>query len=143
MAPDDLTINDARRAQAWCNGGPREWPVPSPQLPVPSPQLMIDHQPRFVTSSLTEHREAHTSPAATPPRPDPGDLRGRRFAMPAGVDSSLEDWEFHPATGMVAVQIGTCDMVEAAFQLIAAARGFAVSPHEAALLVIERQLRVG
>ena len=45
--------------------------------------------------------------------------------MPVAVESYIEDWEFHQATGMVAVQIGTCDMVEAAFQLIAAARGSA------------------
>ena len=48
----------------------------------------------------------------------------------------------HQATGMVAVQIEMSDMVEAAFQLIAAARRLGVSPHEAALLVIDRQLRV-
>ncbi len=63
--------------------------------------------------------------------------------MPEGLDSYVEDWEFHQATGMVAAQIGTCDMVEAAFQLIAAAKGLGVSPHAAALFVIDRQLRIG
>jgi len=69
---------------------------------------------------------------------------GRRFvALPEDVESYLEDWEFHQATGMVAVQIGTWDRVEAAFQLIATAKGLGLSPHAAALLVIDRQLRVG
>jgi len=62
--------------------------------------------------------------------------------MPEDVESYLEDWEFHQATGMVAVQIGTWDMVEAAFQLIAAAKVIGKSPHDAAVLVIERKLRL-
>jgi hypothetical protein len=63
--------------------------------------------------------------------------------MVEDANSYMEDWQFHQATGMVAVQIGTSDMVEAAFQLIAASRGLGISPHEAALLVIDHQLRVG
>jgi len=62
--------------------------------------------------------------------------------MPEDVESYLEDWEFHQATGMVAVQIGTWDMVEAAIRLIAAARALGKSPHDAALLVIDHQVRV-
>ena len=62
--------------------------------------------------------------------------------MPEDVESYLEDWEFHQATGMVAVQIGTHDMVEAAFQLIALAVQRHESPHDTALPVIGRQLRL-
>ena len=62
--------------------------------------------------------------------------------MPAGAGSYIEDWEFHQATGMVAVQIGTHDMFEAALQLIALAVQRHESPHDTALPVIGRQLRL-
>ena len=62
--------------------------------------------------------------------------------MPDGVDSYLEDWKFHQATGMLSVQIGTHDMFEAALQLIALAVRRHESPHDTALPVIGRQLRL-
>jgi hypothetical protein len=62
--------------------------------------------------------------------------------MPEEADVCLDDWEFHQATGMVAVQIGTWDMAEAAIRLIAAARTVGSSPHELALLVIGGQVRL-
>jgi hypothetical protein len=55
----------------------------------------------------------------------------------------LEDWEFHQATGMVAAQIGTNDMNEAALWLVAASAEIDESPHDTALRVIDRQLRLG
>jgi hypothetical protein len=55
----------------------------------------------------------------------------------------LQDWEFHQATGMVAVQVGTHDMTEAALWLVAASAEIDESPHETAMRVIERRLRLG
>lgn len=55
-------------------------------------------------------------------------------------DSHLDDWEFHQATGMVAVQIGTCDMDQAACQLLSSATLWGLSAHELAILVIDRQV---
>jgi len=92
---------------------------------------------------LTGLRQARTLPQQLLHlAPDPGDL-WRRGAIPEDIDSYLEDWKFHQASGMVPVQIGTWDMVEAAIRLIAAARALGKSPHDAALLVIDRQVRVG
>jgi hypothetical protein len=56
--------------------------------------------------------------------------------------SSLEDWEFHQATGMLSVQLGTHDMLEAASELIALARRRHRPPHVTALLVIGREVRL-
>jgi len=56
--------------------------------------------------------------------------------------SYLEDWEFHQATGMLSVQIGTHDMFEAAMHLIALAARRHESPHDTAVLVIARQVEL-
>ena len=61
--------------------------------------------------------------------------------MTDNVASYLDDWEFHQATGMLSVQIGTHDMSEAALELIALARRRQEPPHVTALLVIGRQVR--
>ena len=55
----------------------------------------------------------------------------------------MQDWEFHQATGMVAAQIGTHDMNEAAIWLVAASAEIDESPHDTAMRVIERRLRLG
>jgi len=55
--------------------------------------------------------------------------------------SYFEDWEFHHATGMLSVQIGTHDMFEAAMHLIALAARRHESPHAAAVVVIARQVK--
>jgi len=62
-----------------------------------------------------------------------------------GDDASayLADWEFHQATGMVSVHIGTHDMREAAKHLIAFAAWWRESPHDTAYLIVGRQLRLG
>jgi len=59
------------------------------------------------------------------------------------VPSYLEDWEFHQATGMVAVQIGTHDMAEAARRLVVVSAEIDESPHDTALRVIDREVRLG
>jgi len=55
--------------------------------------------------------------------------------------SYLQDWEFHQATGMLSVQIGTHDMFEAAMHLIALAARRHESPHDTASLVIAREVQ--
>jgi len=62
--------------------------------------------------------------------------------MTEGQGSYLDDWEFHQATGMVAVQVHTWDMGEAASRLIALAAVRGESVHDTALLVISRQLQL-
>ena len=52
------------------------------------------------------------------------------------------DWEFHRATGMVAAQIDTHDMAEAAGRLVAVAAQVRESVHDTALLVLDRRLRL-
>jgi hypothetical protein len=63
--------------------------------------------------------------------------------MTETVSSELDgDWTFHQATGMVAVQLGTTDIEEAAARLVttAAERGEPVSV--TASLVVARRLRL-
>jgi len=57
--------------------------------------------------------------------------------------SYLGDWQFHQATGMVAAQIGTNNMVEAANRLLDEAVVLGKTPHDVALLVIDRQVGFG
>jgi len=68
-----------------------------------------------------------------------------REAGPDGTDDSayLADWEFHQATGMMSVYIGTHDMGEAAMHLLALAARRHESPHDSAHLIVSRQLRLG
>ena len=54
-----------------------------------------------------------------------------------------DDWEVHQATGMVAAQIGTWNMSEAAARLMAVATARGQSLYDTALLVVSRQLQVG
>jgi len=58
------------------------------------------------------------------------------------VGTYLDDWEFHQATGMLSVQMGTHDMAEAAIRLIALAVERRESPHNTALLIIDHRLRL-
>jgi len=58
------------------------------------------------------------------------------------VGSVADDWEFHQATGMLSAQIGTHDMCEAAFELIALSVQRHESPHDTALLVVARKVRL-
>jgi hypothetical protein len=60
--------------------------------------------------------------------------------MVEDVASYREDWEFHQATGMLSVQLGTHDMHLAAERLIAMAALRGESPHDTALAVIRRGL---
>jgi len=53
-----------------------------------------------------------------------------------------EDWEFHQATGMVAVQIGSPDMEKGARRIVAVAAERGESAHDVAVLVIEGHLRI-
>lgn len=53
-----------------------------------------------------------------------------------------EDWEFHQATGMVAVQIGGADMEKGARRIVAVAAERGESAHDVAVLVIEGHLRI-
>jgi len=52
------------------------------------------------------------------------------------------DWEFHQATGMVAVEIDTPDMTKAAARIVAAAADIGESVHDTALLLLDRRLRL-
>jgi hypothetical protein len=53
-----------------------------------------------------------------------------------------EDWEFHQATGMVSVQIGSPDMEKGARRIVAVAAERGESAHDVAVLVIEGHLRI-
>jgi hypothetical protein len=59
--------------------------------------------------------------------------------LPFGLD---DEWTFHQATGMVAVQIGTNDVEEAARRLIALAAERDETVHATASLVVDRRLRL-
>jgi hypothetical protein len=52
------------------------------------------------------------------------------------------DWEFHQATGMVAAQLDIASMDAAAQHLAWAAEVFGESLHDAAVLVVERRVRL-
>jgi hypothetical protein len=51
------------------------------------------------------------------------------------------DWTFHQATGMVAAQLGTLDMEQAAQRLVAVAAQRGEAVRVTASLVIDRHLR--
>jgi hypothetical protein len=53
-----------------------------------------------------------------------------------------EDWQFHQATGMVAVQIGSPDMEKGARRIVAIAAERGESAHDVAVSVIEGRLRI-
>ena len=60
-----------------------------------------------------------------------------------GADTAYQyDWEFHGATGMVAAQIETHDMAEAAARLVAVAAQVRESVHDTAVLVLDGRLRL-
>jgi len=52
------------------------------------------------------------------------------------------DWAFHQATGVVAAQLDT-DIQTASEKILSTAAEIGESPHETALLILDRRLRLG
>jgi len=72
----------------------------------------------------------------------PGDHCNWRSTCSTGLGQHWDDWDFHQATGMVAAQIHTYDMNEAASRLIAMAAVRGEPVHDTALLIICRELQL-